>query len=763
MPPGRAGAYRTAVDCAAKAIALCACCWFAFAAAWGMFQIPAAGHINAASAASAGFAEPIARGQSWYPSNRWYLPGPPPPTSYYCHHPLGVYWLTALCDAIFGHRDFVVHLPPVLLSFAIPPLLYGIGKQHWGAGVGAVAASAYVVVPIALGFSNFNNHETATIFGALLFFWGHSRHQSTGKRRHLAAALLGAAAACAADWAGYLMILPLLTWALVRAFVLPRGWTPRLDFRNYARWWALSVAIAGATFALWMALFFKAGKLDDWLASEQMRGGGADVGATGLRAALAARTNWIDFSFTPLAVALGKIALPVCIARALIVRRDEEFYALSALFGASVQYVAFKRGADVHIFWSHDFAAYYALATAQLSRTFGSLVLGGSRLLGAVGAPGDPSGRLRRAMAGSSTTGAWAALSLGMLPSILMAPDAVRSLSLWRRTGGRYDDKGSLIRDDADLLFTVRNVIVPKKRPGDGIDVSPATGWGWEHVWTFVGPHNAVSDPSAGAAPSSNHPFWVGRASALPARDQTRIAAEAHVQAYGDIWVVDQRNPAAPVDAWRVEEREPNLFEWLVFGGWEPVRAIGAAPDPLRTWEWRVHLGQPATTPTPSAETRTLDDLRIAHNVAVFSGADSRAEALREQITRVLDRSAETRFDEGITLIGTRLTRGAQPRLEIWFEASGPTRVDSTFRVRSTVEGRAWTSLVPIDTTDREMAYPFRLPTSLWRRGFVYELDVVLNHRIGRERYWGAWASRGGGPAPRRLDGRAETTLAVLP
>lgn len=731
------------LDRAARAIALGACLWFAFAAAWGMFLIPGAGHINAGSSATAGFSEPIARGQSAYPSNQWYLPGKPPAVSYYCHHPLGTYWLSALCDALFGHRDFVVHLPPVLLSFAIPPLLYGIGKQHWGAGAGAVAASAYVVVPIAVGFANYNNLETMTIFGSLLFFWGHSRHQSTGKRRHLAASLLGAATACSADWAGTLMISPLLSWALLRAFVVPRGWTPRLDFRSYARWWALSVAILGGLFLLWVALFFRAGKLDDWLASAKMRGGG-DL--ANLKTLLALRKNWIDFSFTPLAIGLGKVALPVCALRALVLRRDEEFYSLSALFGASVQYVAFKRGADVHIFWPHHFAAYYALGSAQLATTVGHLV---QRLLELVRPARVP------------VVGAWAAMSIGLFPSIVMAPDAVRSLSVWRRTGGRYDDKGTLIRDDIDLLFTVRSVIVPARVAGTAIDVHAATGWGWEHVWTYVGPHNSAGDPEASSPPSSSHPFWVGRASTLSGADQVRIAEKAQVRAYGDIWVVDQRNAPSPIEAWRVDEREPTPLEWLAFGGWEPVRSIGAAADPLRTWEWRVHLGQSAAPPG-SYEPRTLEDVRILHNAAMQEGSPSRAGALRRQIEGQLDRTAETRFDQGLSLIGTRVTSGVQPRLEIWFGASGPTKVDSVFRVRSTVEARGWTSVIPADTTDREMAHPFRLPTSLWRGGFIYELDVVLNHRIGRERYWGTWSTRAAGPAPRRLDGRMETTLTVL-
>jgi hypothetical protein len=61
------------------------------------------------------------------------------------------------------------------------------------------------------------------------------------------------------------------------------------------------------------------------------------------------------------------------------------------------------------------------------------------------------------------------------------------------------------------------------------------------------------------------------------------------------------------------------------------------------------------------------------------------------------------------------------------------------------------------------MAYPPRIPTKLWRPGFVYMTDAVLNHRIGKERYWAHWRMRDGSPAPRRVDNQPQTTLVTLP
>jgi hypothetical protein len=727
------------IDRVAAAMAFVAWLWFAFAAAWGMFQIPGGGHTGSGSAGTTGASLPIAHFGIFYPSSDWFAQTPPDPTTYYCHHPFGVFYLTAFFLWIFGARDFVVHLSPVLMSMAIPPLLYGIGKRYGGPVLGAVAACAYVVVPIAVGFANYNNMETPAIFGSLLFFWGHSAHQVTGLRRHMAASLLGLVVVCSSEWVGYLLVAPLLGWSTLRAFVLPARWTPRIRLVSYARWWGLSVGIAVGTLALWVFLFIKANKIGDWLASAEFRGGDG----VSLKAVLAARKNWLYFSFTPLAIWLGAAASPISLLRVVVVRRDEEVYPLSILFGSIVHYVAFKRGADVHIFWPHYFAEYYGLAMAQLVST----VLAAGRkifeLLGKTLLPGAT---------------AWATLLVGVAPSIAMAPDAVRSLAVWRRSGGRYDDRASFSRSDVDLIYIVKSVVVPRSPRHSTIDVSPSSPWWWGHMWGYQGGYQNTEDP-AHQQESSLHPFWLGLASGLNDGDQHRIAGLGHVEVYGDVWIVDQRKVQAPLDAWRIEEREPNPFQWLLYGGWEPVRRVGSAPDPLRTWEWRVHLKQSPIAAPAEIDAPTLDELRILYNVAVFDKADERAEHLRERIEAQLDRSVSVRFQQGIELIGVRVTSGAARRLETWFLASNPVASDLSFQIRARVQERARFSLIPPDTTDREVAIAPSLRTKLWKPQFIYKIDFDLNHRIGVEQYFGKWLGDG---APQRLDGRSETALVTV-
>ncbi len=734
------------VDRAALAVVVVATVWLGFTAVWGMGGIPGGGHTGAGNAGTFMAAEQMIRWHSLYPGRSWYTGIRPEGAALMCHHPYGQYYVPAILYLFFGHHDALIHLPAVVLSVAIPPLLFAIVKERWGAPIGAVAAAGYVVVPIAVGFSTYWNLETICIFGTLLFYWGHSRHMDTGRGRYLAASLAGLCVVVSGDWVGYLLVAPTLAWAFLRAFVFPARLTPRFRVGPYARWWALSVVIMAVSLLWWVGLFARVDQIPQWLGAEDSRGGG---GFSTLHDALQARRPWIDFSFTPLAIGLGKLAAPLCLLRLLVVRRDEETYALGILFGAVVQYVAFRKGADVHIYWPHYFAAYFALALAELAGTLGVALAWIARRI-------RPTGMSRGQLAGAL------GLAVGMLPAVAMTPDAVKSLAVWRRTGGRYDEHGSLIRSHVDLLYVIQEVVLPKVKLGTPIDVHKSVQWGWEFQWKTQAVGNAAETPAVGASDANGHPFWLARASGLTGDEQRKLASSAHVRIYGDAWVVDQRERPAPLDAYSLNEREPNGLEWLFYGGTEPMRAIGATPDPWLTWEWRTHLGQPATAPTGTPA--TLDEKRIAHNLAVASGDAASAQRWRQDIEQSLDRGPATSFTGGLRLLGVRVTEGVQPRVESWFEVAGDQPLgDATFDVRSTVEERAAWSLIPPDPTDREMAYPPRIPTKLWRPGFVYTTDAVLNHRIGKERYWAHWKSRDGTPAPRRVDNQPQTTLVTLP
>ncbi len=208
-----------------------------------------------------------------------------------------------------------------------------------------------------------------------------------------------------------------------------------------------------------------------------------------------------------------------------------------------------------------------------------------------------------------------------------------------------------------------------------------------------------------------------------------------------------------------MNEREPNPLEWLWLNPTERVRRAGDRPDPWLTWEWRTHLGQEA--PEPKVEPRSLDELRIAHNAAIARGDTASAERWRERIDAQLNREVVARFGDDLRLIGVRVEDGVEPRVQAWFEALGPIGADAVFSVRSTIVERSHWSLIPPDKVDRQMTSTSAMPTKLWRRGFIYQVETVLDHRIGREQYLGTWVSANSLLAPTRSDGRPDTLLVV--
>ncbi len=543
-------------DYVALGVVAVASIWFTFTAVWGMGGIPGGGHLGAGSAGTFMASEQMIRWKILYPARVWYSGQPPLPPDLMCHHPYGQYYVPAVLYWLFGHHDVLIHLPVIPLSAATPWLLYAVAKESHGPRLGALAAAAYVVVPIAVGFSTYWNLESICIFGSLLFFWGHSRHMATSRRRYLAASIAGLCVTCAGDWVGYLIVTPTVGWALLRSVVLPKRASPPVRLGPYVRWWAVSIAVMAVSLAWWIGLFARVGQIAQWLGAGDRRGGG---GPSTVAGALRARQAWIDFSFTPPAIAIGKIAAPVCLVRFLVSRRDEATYPLGMLLGAVIQYVYFKRGADVHIFWPHYFAAYYALALPDLTS---AVRLGADWVVRRVRGPG----------ALGWPDGAW--MAIGLLPVFAMTADAVRSLRVWRATGGRYDDNGAFIRSEVDFLYVMQEVLLPRTRRGSFIDAHPDVGWGWEYLWKYQGQAVHTPMPMTNAPAGTPRPFWVARASGLSGDEQRRIAASAHLRTYGDVWIVDQREPVAPLDAYAVEEREPNAFEWLFYGGTDAAIAI---------------------------------------------------------------------------------------------------------------------------------------------------------------------------------------------
>jgi hypothetical protein len=717
-------------------VTLLACGWFALAALWGVGGLLGAGHVGSMGGMGAA-AENILRWHIWGPVVS-YPPSQPSPADYYCHHPWGLFWGLVPLIKIFGHHDWVLWIGAVAMSAATPPLLYSIAKQAWGRAAGMAAACGFAVLPITVSFANFYSLEVMVIFGCTLFFWGHTHYVATRKPRHLIASLLGVVVATSGDWPAFLAIGTFLGLCLARAYLLPASWSAPSG-RPFGRWWALSAALSVGMLALWVGLFHHSDRLAEWLGSASMRTG--DPNDT-LASVLASRKHWIELMFTPLSIALGKLALPVAVARSVVRRRDEEFYSLAMLVAATVQYVVFKQGADVHIFWPHYFGAYYALAFAQLVASAGDVLTWGAAKW-----------KLRAGAAIPVTL-----CALVLVPTLAMTPDAFRTLRYARESGGRFNERGWPTPSDSDavlLLHRLRETLPPLAR----LEADASMQWGWHHMWAWGRPATAGSPPTSRRPPDAHPTYFLARGTWLMPDQQKALAALFHVDIYGGIWVVDLSGPPSPIEAFTFGEREPSWWEWAWRGGTEPVYTIVA--DPFATWEWRTHFGQPAEV--PREEPKTLAQLRIAHNVAVASGDAARTAALRGQIEASLRPQGKGEYADGVSLLGTRRIGGTQPRIETWFRATQKLAGDGTWIVHSRlIAPKPW-SLIPPDPLEREVNRPLWPTTSLWKPGFIYAHTAVLWHRIGVEEYVGAWGPHAGGPLPVRSDGTGWVQLDIEP
>lgn len=725
----------------ARLVTAFATLWMALISSWEMFGPVLAGHW--AAAASMGI---IAENML-----RWGIIGPvweytatnPGPEMFYCHHPWGIFWVTTLFMKVFGRHDVVCRLPAIVLSTLTPPILYAIGRAIWRPASGAAAAVGFVVLPITLAFANFNVLEVPLMFWTLVSIWGAVRLSQTNRTRYLAATAIGLVMALHSDWPAYVFSGFILGFWLFRGYLGGRKFFGPVHERRFAEAWIVWATLSVLSGVFYLAVFHKAGKLGDLLAIYGSRSSGNSLS---LSAVLASRRYWIELSFTPIVIALGKIAAIVSVLRLVVLRYDAEIFPLALLSMATFQYVVFKQGADIHVFWPQPFGAYFALAMGAVVATLASFI---EFVRGAV--------RRRRGLAKDEIDWIWS----GILALLLISPvfvaalrDAVPAVVYARRTGGRFNEKGLPIASDGDKIAMLQDLA--QGLPKDAVvEMHESMHPNWSQTWALGGRlvhmNRPLPAPSVGG---KDKPYLVSSRFATEDHLAT-LAAKFHVTTVGHFWRVDPRKPAAPIDAFSFVEREPTLVEWAFVSATEPVRKIVA--DPWLTWELRTHWKQDA--PVPDAAPKTFDEQRIAYDIAIERGDEARAAALLVELKRQL-RPVEATFEGGLEIVGVQMNEGVHPRLDIVFRAPGPMPMGSFITVRSKVLERARGSLTMADPALREVGQPLAIPPTRFRKGFLYVDPVSIVKRPGTEIFQVSWNGRG--RQPMRVVGTGLTTVDVL-
>ena len=695
--------------------------WFAAVACWELFGPVLAGHY-AASASLGIIADNMLRwdiiGPVWE-----YTAEAPTPNQYYCHHPWGTFWVTALAQKVLGRHDFVCRLPAVVLSSVTPTLLFLLGRALWRPAAGAIAAAAFVVTPISLSFANFNALEVPLIAWTTLGCWGFVRHQYTWKRRYLAASLAGWLMAVHSDWPAFVLIAVVLAVATLRGMLF-RNTFGRFRLRPHVTWLILTAALCVMTVLTYAYLFHDADKLADLADSYRRRSRGS---GSSLWAVLQSRRYWIELMFTPVTVALGVVAALALAVRIAWYARPLDAVPLSILTMATVQYVVFTQGASVHIFWPHCFAQFFALGMGALTATVLELAKASQD------APAHRSNRL------------FLVMGIAMFCLLVVLRDGVQVLGYARATGGRLNEKGLLVHSDGRKTAFLR-WLAPQLPTHATVGMHEGMKTTWAQVWALGG---RVVTPLSPPSRAQSVDAYLIDSRFMRATMLAATARNHHVTAVGPFWWI-RSHETGPLQAFSITAREPSTWEWYFLSGTEPQRSITS--DPFRTWELRNHFGQPAEA--PSQNPQSFDQQRIAHNIIVNAGGD--ATVMRQRLQAQLT-PPRTLFDDGTELLGIRYDDGVKPQLTLLFMAAGPASHDIMPAVRSrVVAGPRWSTTMG-DPTIREVALPLDIAPIRWRAGYIYSQVVDIRKRPGTERFELYFELRG------RNDNRPESRLPKLP
>jgi hypothetical protein len=659
-----------------------------------------------------------------------YTLGPPTAADFYCHHPFGTFWTAAAFSWLFGHHDWVCRLPAVLMSACMPRLVYGAERALHGPLAGGLAALGYVVLPITLAYADFFALEVATMFGMALAIYGFARFSQCGRQRFAVLAVFGFGYAAASDWTGFVFDGLVLAGLFVRGFVLGRRFGP-FAFEGFAKVWAWAVAVVASLAIFHLAALVKLEHVSELLQQGEFRTAGSDLP---LAAVLEHRRYWIQLAFTPLAIVIGKLAVVIFVFRLVFRRLELELFPLAVLATASIQYVAFKQGADIHFFWPEYFALYFAYAV-------GALVTALDLWLGWAAA--------RRSLLPRRALVSWVVAGLGLASVLAILPDGLRGLVYARKTGGRFNERGLIIHPDFDKSAALS--AVAKGLPEEAVfGVSSSMKPSYWMDWVLERPVRYVGLPRLGNANVSHF--------ALDSRFDSRGALESltrefPVRAIGPFMIADIARAAKPVEGFTTIPRKLGAFERFFTATSHDVYDV--VPDPFWTWELRTHLNQ-TPNPAPSSPPVGFEQLRVAHNLAVFEHDTARAARLRAELLAGVDRSVHRSYSEGVELLGARLERGTSTYLTLYFETSAPLPTDTVFQIVSSVEAAPRLSLVPGDELLWDVGMPFAIATTLWRPGFIYSSVTELLRRPGTERYDGAFR---GTMAPTPL---APTTTPLL-
>lgn len=128
---------------------------------------------------------------------------PPPPGSFYTHHPMLLHAHLVLAQSVLGEAEWAARLVPALYSIVTLPLLYAVTATLWNRATGLVAAFLYAVTPLNLIFANMVNHKQGSIVYLLCLTYCYVRWHERGGWGWFAGIAASFSLAAQFDWPAY--------------------------------------------------------------------------------------------------------------------------------------------------------------------------------------------------------------------------------------------------------------------------------------------------------------------------------------------------------------------------------------------------------------------------------------------------------------------------------------------------------------------------------------------------------------------------------
>jgi hypothetical protein len=265
--------------------------------------------------------------------------------------------------------------------------------------------------------------------------------------------------------------------------------------------------------------------------------------------------------------------------------------------------------------------------------------------------------------------------------------------------------------------------------------------------WSLERPVLTVNHLPTGRG-SARDRYYVADLRFMSAEEQEALAKSYSLTAIGPFLALDRESAPGQLNGFSIAREAPGAFASYWVSGSHDLRSV--VPDPFMTWELKDRFGL-SPNPPPTIEPETPEQLRVMHNIAVSSGDSAAAAKLLEALLAGADTTHAVDFDDGDSLLGIRLERGASLVLSVYFRAAAPDPSEPVLTLRSLVERAPAASLVARDEVLAEVGMPFAIPARRWKAGYVYASITEVIGRIGAERWYGTFRAAhaaGGSESP---------------